>query len=51
MLMNYENQMNFNGVFFGPLSTKPTEAFKLKITTKQGVVIVEDSQTITLNDI
>ena len=36
MVMNYQNVMTFSGVFFGPLSTKQTEAFTLKITNKAG---------------
>ena len=51
MIMNYQNVMTFSGVFFGPLSTKQTEAFTLKITNKAGQVIIQDSQAMTLNDI
>ena len=34
------NEITYSGVFFGPLSTKPTEPFEIKITSKEGDIVI-----------
>ncbi len=45
------NSLIFSGVFFSPLSTKPTQPFKVEIRDPSGAILMDDADDLVLDDL